>query len=522
MIIGLNLSHNGSICVLDDEGNIDLYIEEERISRKKRDTGCIKSLDYLLRLYGNKIDLACIVDSYNNFDKLSSILRKRIFNQIKARLDLEKIPIFDYRKDHHLCHASNGFFASGFDDAVVMVLDGAGSYVEEYGAIESESYFYFKHGQEPVLIKRVMQGDRGCSDSKNIVVPHQSVGYAFSYCSLSCGFGFHDAGKVMGLAPYGKQNRELPSALNKDCYISNQFIEYCKKTKSNYEENICKDLSYCLQKDSLELAKNRISKCIDFNLSKNIVISGGYSLNCVNNYLYLNCIQSKNLYVDPLGHDGGTSVGAAKLKYYIDSSYRKQPQKLNSLFLGPMPNYVKIDNAEKLTMGDVCDCLLQKKTVALYGGRSEAGPRALGNRSILFDAVHSDAKDIVNKIKKREQFRPFGCSVLLDRSSDIFDMKDMQSSNFMSYAISCKESERFPGTSHKDNTSRLQTIENNHVLYDILSHFYQATGRPLLMHTSLNLAGDPLVETVDEALETFYKSDLDVIYFYDLGIGLVK
>ena len=101
-------------------------------------------------------------------------------------------------------------------------------------------------------------------------------------------------------------------------------------------------------------------------------------------------------------------------------------------------------------------------------------------------------------------------------------MKDMQSSNFMSYAISCKESERFPGTSHKDNTSRLQTIENNHVLYNILSHFYQATGRPLLMHTSLNLAGDPLVETVDEALETFYKSDLDVIYFYDLGLGLVK
>jgi len=176
MIIGLNLSHNGSICVLDNEGNIDLYIEEERISRKKRDIGCIKSLDYILGFYRNKIDLACIVDSYDNFDKLSSILRKRIFNQVKARLALEKIPIFDYRKDHHLCHASNGFFASGFDDAVVMVLDGAGSYVEDYGAIESESYFYFKHGQEPVLIKRIMQGDCEYSDSKNIVVPHQSVG----------------------------------------------------------------------------------------------------------------------------------------------------------------------------------------------------------------------------------------------------------------------------------------------------------------------------------------------------------
>jgi carbamoyltransferase len=523
MILGLNLSHNGSLCLLDNNGDIVLYIEEERLSRKKRDFGCIKALYRALNTYSNDIELACIVDSYDSFDPLSKILRKRIFATIKKELDYYGILLIDYRNSHHLCHASNAFFASGYEDAIVMVLDGSGSYLQDYRAVESESYFYFRYGSEPKLIKRILHGDLDYEDETNRVINSTSVGYAFSYCSVACGFGFNDAGKIMGLAPYGNYDSSIPSVLNNDYYVDNKFIEYVKNVKGSYTDTLCKNLAYTIQNDSLKLAKDRILRCLDLKLSDNIIITGGYALNCVNNYLYLDFIRSKNIYIDPLGFDGGTSIGVARLHYYTTHNYSNRFKKLEHLFLGNKPQYIsKIDNTIPLSVGNLVDYLLDKKTVAIYGGRCEAGPRALGNRSILFDPRHKDAKDIVNKTKKREFFRPFGCSIMKEHANNTFNMKEISDSPYMSYAVECIGETNFPGTTHIDNTSRLQTVESNHILYDILKDFYQKTGCPVLLHTSLNLAGEPLIETPEQAIETFVNSELDVLYFYDLGVALVK
>ena len=160
--------------------------------------------------------------------------------------------------------------------------------------------------------------------------------------------------------------------------------------------------------------------------------------------------------------------------------------------------------------------LIDGKIVAIFQNNSEWGPRALGNRSILFDPRNKDAKDIINKVKKREWYRPFAGTILLEYVNDYFEMLNIKESPWMSFAVEAKQKaiDEVPGIIHVDNTCRIQTItkEQNKNYYDLIEEFYKQTSVPILFNTSFNLAGEPLVETIEHARDTINRSDIDYLY----------
>ena len=170
--------------------------------------------------------------------------------------------------------------------------------------------------------------------------------------------------------------------------------------------------------------------------------------------------------------------------------------------------------------------ILEKEVVAIWQGRSEQGPRALGNRSILFNPRLQDGKDIVNKIKNREWFRPFAGTILHKYTKDYFDMAGLDESPFMTYAVDVKKEKikEIPAITHIDNTCRVQTLkkEFNVHYYELIEEFFKLTGTPILLNTSFNLAGDPMVETIEDALDTLNRSELKYIYLPELNTLIEK
>ncbi len=170
-----------------------------------------------------------------------------------------------------------------------------------------------------------------------------------------------------------------------------------------------------------------------------------------------------------------------------------------------------------MNKSEVVKNIIDGKIVAIFQGDSEWGPRALGNRSILFDPRNPNAKDIVNKVKRREWYRPFAGTILLEYVNDYFEMLTIKESPYMSYAIPAKQKakDEVPGIIHVDGTCRIQTVtrEQNKHYYDLIEEFYKQTGVPILFNTSFNLAGEPLVETLEDAKDTVKRSDIDLLVY---------
>lgn len=162
------------------------------------------------------------------------------------------------------------------------------------------------------------------------------------------------------------------------------------------------------------------------------------------------------------------------------------------------------------------DFILEGKIVAIFDGEGEYGPRALGHRSILFDPRNPDAKDIVNRVKRREWFRPFAGSILLEHVHDYFEMKNLKESPWMTFAIKAKPKaiEEIPGVIHVDGTCRIQTVkrEDHRNYYDLIKEFYDRTGVPVLFNTSFNLGGEAMVETLEDAIDTINRSEIHCVY----------
>ena len=221
-----------------------------------------------------------------------------------------------------------------------------------------------------------------------------------------------------------------------------------------------------------------------------------------------------NFYFEPTADDTGTSIGGAMLAHkQITGEY---PKPLEDNF------YHYYDDNEALATGvdsnieEICDLLMKQKSVAIFEGSPEAGPRALGHRSILFDPRNINAKEIVNKIKKREWFRPFAGTILESEFSNYFHTYSLKESPYMTINFEAKEITKtlVPGIVHVDDTCRIQTV-NKGFLYELLYLFYRKTGCPMLLNTSFNLAGLPLVQTKQDAIEVFDNSVLDCVYFVD-------
>jgi len=198
----------------------------------------------------------------------------------------------------------------------------------------------------------------------------------------------------------------------------------------------------------------------------------------------------------------------------------------HTLYLGPERKYSIKDieqlcDGQKTTLKDsndneIAELLTKKNIVAVFQGKSENGPRALGNRSLLFDPTFKDGKDFVNTVKNREYFRPFAGTILKEHVHDWFDLRGMDESPHMMYAVNCKEGvhEKIPAIIHVDGTCRIQTVtkEQNENYYNLIKTFYEKTGIPIIFNTSFNLGGEPLVETLEDAVRTLKNSKIEYLY----------
>jgi carbamoyltransferase len=282
-------------------------------------------------------------------------------------------------------------------------------------------------------------------------------------------------------------------------------------------------------KETEEQMYRLIQKAIDMTGENNVVISGGFGLNCVANYKYLKKFPEIKFYIDPIAHDGGTAIGLARYAWY---QYSKEidARPLKSLYLGAPPDYSQLDILLKqvkgvvvqdTTVGAVAELLDQGNIVALFQGGAEGGPRALGNRSILFDPRRPDGKDFVNQVKRREWFRPFAGSCLEEHANEWFDMAGLVDSPYMMFAVDVREdrAEQLPAVTHVDRTCRVQTVnqEQNPHYYDLIQAFYARTGVPVVFNTSFNLAGEPLVDSMLDAIVTIMNTDINYLYLPEIG-----
>jgi carbamoyltransferase len=268
-----------------------------------------------------------------------------------------------------------------------------------------------------------------------------------------------------------------------------------------------------------------IKKAHELTGEKNIVICGGYGLNCVANYKYWKEFPDLNIYCEPISHDGGTSIGGAKYVYNKLKETEK-PSKQESVYYGPQydPTGYMADleglEVTDTSYDDVAKLIREGTIVTIYQGRSEGGPRALGNRSILFDPTIKDGKDHVNAVKHREWFRPFACSIKKEAVHDWFDLAGRDETPHMMYAVKCHDGveEKIPSVIHVDNTCRIQTVtpEQNEHYYNLIDAFDKIAGVPILFNTSFNLGGDPLVETIEDAVNTLNKSDIEWMYLPEI------
>lgn len=264
-ILGVNLSNNGSICLLND-GKIELYLEAERLTKKKRDSDCTKLFELV-----KDIDKVAISDAYWK-NRIKNIISSKNIATLKKKFP--NAELHDFRDRHHLTHAACGFYNSEFEEAAVITVDSSGSHYEE--GDECETIMHVKRGRRfhwKTLHKRYnKENDYG-------------IGLQFDLVSEKCKWGRMEAGKVMGLAPYGK-------------YIEGQYL-------ASSNENAAATIQKDWEDRSVELVKIAAKKC------NNIVLTGGCFLNVVVNYKLLKEFPDLNFYVDPISFDGGTAIGAA-------------------------------------------------------------------------------------------------------------------------------------------------------------------------------------------------------------------
>jgi carbamoyltransferase len=292
----------------------------------------------------------------------------------------------------------------------------------------------------------------------------------------------------MGLCAFGEKNKKMKDILNADDFMFNQIgdqqhAEYFNVNKypdlimhKKNEKNLL-DLSFLIQEKFENKYFEFIKKHHDSKISNNIVLTGGTALNVVNNYKLKQKLQNVNLFIEPLCGDEGNSIAACQ--FYIKSlDPDVKFSKIKNLFIGNKYNYdMKLEDTEicskKINLKDVVNLLVQGKIVALYQGRAEAGPRALGNRSLLLDPRIKNGKNIMNEIKKREKFRPFACSILKEKVNEWFDMAGLEESPFMMYAVNSLKDvyKKIPSVIHPDGTCRVQTVTENYntILYSLLN-----------------------------------------------------
>jgi carbamoyltransferase len=541
-ILSIHYGHDSSACILKD-GEIVLYFKEERFSRQKRDHIPFISIKKCLENFNEEITHIIITSTEYNTS----------FNYIvKFISSFIKLPkndnIINFTSQHHLSHVGTSFFNSGFEEALVVVVDGRGSsYKGQVAECESVYLMSYKNGLKPVIknyfIPSYMNSNSLEKETYDEIINNNykcnifnttgGIVNLYTTATLLIGQNMEEGGKVMGLSSFGEKIENFPKLFIDDYGRTNDsFYEihsyggfpmpifkqhHGKMTKKITKENykFYADYAYEIQTQTQVAVGNLIENAIGTTGIKRVCISGGYGMNIVANHYYLQRFPDVEFYFEPIADDTGGAIGAAKMFWYLETQDKTiRPLKTTS-FHGIAYDISSYKERTK-SVKDIASLLNQDKSVAVYTGLAEAGQRALGNRSILFNALNPNAKDLVNEIKKREWYRPFACMVLEEDANVYFDMGRIKSSPFMTICFPVRPEyvKIIPGVTHVDDTCRVQTVsQGDGYLCELLQEFKKLSGHSILLNTSFNLAGEPLVETPEDAFNTLNNSCLDYLWF---------
>jgi carbamoyltransferase len=540
-VLGISASHNGAACLLKGD-EIVVSIQEERLSRLKRDKiyGGLHSraVEYCLEYAGiEPADLSMVVlSAMGEADSPLQDIRQNPF------LEVERNEIRVLSLPHHYAHAISAFATSGLSEAAVLVVDGLGSmskYLrdDELKVLQGEA----REGWEMIslyaasgtslkpLEKHLTDGFDWHTLGGPGMSKFRSLGSIFS-CLAEQIFGeVLDAGKVMGLAPYGAREFPVSDFFN----IVNGSFCFQDKLQESFQhterwpshQSVYQNLSCSAQaalEDALLYLVNHLHELYP---SDNLCYAGGVALNSVANERLIRETPFKNIYIVPAAEDSGPAIGAA---YYglWQMTGENSRRKLVHDAVGREYALSEIARAVELTPGvevidsedfisDTVELLCEGKNLGWFQGRSELGPRALGQRSIICDPRRADAKEILNsKVKHREAFRPFAPAILLEESSNWFEWDGFNDeSPFMLRIAQFKKDklDLVPAVVHVDGTGRVQTLtrEANGPFYRLVEKFYQRTGVPILLNTSFNVMGMPIIETPSDALFCLLSTGLD-------------
>jgi len=474
IILGVNeTSHDASVSLIKD-GEILFAGHAERYSKKKNDWYINDSLIKDALSYG-------VPDHIAYYEKpllkASRLALRGGSGEWRPRFNLAGVPRKSF--SHHYSHACAGYYTSNFNDAVIVVLDAIGEY--------NTSTIWVGEGEKIKLKYK----------------QNYPVSFGLFYSAFTKLVGLmpnQEEYIMMGMAAYGDWKRYYRE-------VDEYFPKYYQQ-KYNFHKGINDWGMEITEQDRFDIAaavqvvyEQRLNEFMHMAYSitgkKNLVFMGGCALNSKANTLLWNIF--KDIWIMPNPGDAGSSLGAAAALYGKHINWENP--------------YLGYDMGGEYPVKEIVDAILKDGIVAVASGRAEYGPRALGNRSILADPRDPNIKDKVNLIKQREQFRPFAPVILEECASKWFDMDF--ASPYMQYTVKCLRPELIPSVVHHDGTSRVQTVNKNQHrgLWRAINKFYLETGVPILLNTSLNIKGQPLLNDEQDAI------DWQVHYRYNILTG---
>jgi len=553
-ILGLNVGHNSSAALLEN-GLIQAASEEERFNREKHSKAFpINAIKFCLNKCStsiNEIDeitigMDLMKRAKSRFDfrfmescpEIAKQAAEGALGDINKRIGVEEA----LRKklgyngkitflDHHDCHAAACYFPAEFNSAGILTIDGAGE--------KATTRIYHAKNSK---IKKLLQID----------FP-DSMGLFYSLITNHLGFKIDSGeGKVMGLSSYGDDSlvdemkkiviirKDKTYKLNKDYFnfsdtnindFSNKFIKIFGEKREKGEkitkkhENIAKAAQVVLE----EVLFNLIKLTKELTGEDNLCLGGGVVLNSVVNGKIVASKMFSDIYIYPASGDNGVAVGGAFHSYYLteeDKIFYKENQCPYLGYEASEKEVIEALNEYNLKFSkpkniyqETARLIVDNKILGWFSGRAEFGPRALGNRSILADPRNPKSKDILNaKIKFRESFRPFAPTILEEFADDYFETYGALSP-YMLLVFDVKQNKKskVPSIVHIDDTARVQTINKiqNSRYWNLINEFYKISGVPVVLNTSFNRAGEPIVNTPKQAIEVFLGSGLDGIVIGD-------
>jgi carbamoyltransferase len=548
--------HDAAAALVID-GRIVAAGAEERFNRRKHSELFPRgAIDFCLAQAGISLqDVDQLVHSFDYLPYKINYLRTReqssAYDEVYSRAAVlktvaEHLPGFPAARvqhvNHHLSHAASAYYTSGWDQCAVLVIDAMGE-------LDSVS------------------GYRGC-DGKLMplfrVGARDSIGILYSLITFHLGFDFNsDEYKIMGLAPYGDPSRfrhffEKEVVLGTEGAISipmlalastasdvetyspvRQYLDKNLIPRRLPEEEISQihcDVAAALQQCLDRTLQHFATELIRQTGYNRLAMAGGVALNCTANGHLRRSGLFDEVYIQPAAGDDGAAIGAALYQSAMAGEVKNQ--RMSVPYLGPVFSNTEIDRALSGYEGRIKICrfgnfetvcteaarqIAEGKVIGWYRGQMEFGPRALGNRSILADARHPEMRDRINAmVKKREAFRPFAPAISQEQAATIFDIAEDTELPYMVVIVKVREKFRtaFPAITHVDGTARVQTVsaKDNADFHAFLGHVGKHIGHEIVLNTSFNVKGQPIVNTAEEAIDTFLATDIDSLFLGDYGI----